>query len=101
MTPEEKAAYERELEETADEIDAAFEGEYKKQIAGLYALSREEVDALTPGTSDLATYAKLIAIVEKASARNIAQAELVSQIRSLGALGVRIAKLVPSLAALV
>lgn len=101
MTPEELAAYEKELEEDADQIDAAFKGEYKHQIAGLYALSREEVDALTPGTSDLATYAKLVAIVEKASAENIAQTELVNQIRSLGALGIRIAKLVPSLATLV
>jgi hypothetical protein len=97
MTPEEKRAYERELEEVADQIDEAFLGRYKNQVAALYALSMEDVDALVPGVADLQTYAKLIAIVEKASAENLAQAELVGQIRQLGALGVRIAGLVPSL----
>lgn len=97
MTSEEKEAYERELENAADQIDAAFLGEYKAQISGLYALSQAEVDALAPGTADLQTYAKLIAVVEKASAQNLAQPDLVNQIRALGSLGVRIARLVPSL----
>ena len=101
MTPEELEAYEKRLEEDADRIDDAFRGKYKKELSGLYALSQEDVDALVPGTADLATYAKLISIVEHASAENLAQAELVRQIRDLGQLGVRIAKLVPALAALV
>ena len=100
MTPEQKRAYLEQLNKDADQIDKAFRGEYKDQIAGLYALSKEDVDALTPDSSDLQTYAKLIAIVEKASAENLAQAELKSQIRTLGALGQRVAALVPSLARL-
>lgn len=100
MTPEQKKAYLDELNQDADQIDDAFSGRYKDQIAGLYALSKTDVDALTPDGSDLATYAKLIAIVEKASAQNLAQAELATQIRGLGALGERVARLVPSLARL-
>jgi hypothetical protein len=101
MTPEQKKAYLAQLRKDAEQIEQAFEGEYKEQIAGLYALSKAQVDALVPGKKDLVTYAKLIAIVERASAENLAQAELVSQIRTLGALGVRVARLVPSLAKLV
>jgi hypothetical protein len=97
MTPEERAAYLRQLEADADQIDTAFQGMYKTQIQGLYALSKEEVDSIAPGTTDLKIYAQLISIVERASAQNIAETELVGQIRALGDIGIRIAKLVPSL----
>lgn len=100
MTPEEREAYLRQLEADADQIDSAFNGKYKSQIQGLYALSKEQVDSVTPGVSDLQAYAELIAIVEKASAENLAQVELVTQIRALGDVGLRIARLVPSIAAL-
>jgi len=101
MTPEEKAAYKKLLKEDGDRIDQAFRGEYADQLAGLYALSPAQVDALVPGTEDLATYAKLISIVEHASAANVAQGEMLDQIRKLGPLAKEIAKLVPALAAIV
>jgi hypothetical protein len=78
--------------------DEAFKGRYKAEIDGLLGLSRSEVDAISPGVSDVQTYDRLIMVVKEASRVNLAQAELASRIRSLGEVAVSIAKRVPSLA---
>lgn len=82
------------------EADKAFDGKYRSELSGLMGLSQSEIDALTPDTTDVSTYAKLIKIVEVASQENMNQAELISNIKSLGDLAVKIAKKVPKLAAL-
>lgn len=93
-------AYRKKLQERAEENRKAFEGQYGEEIKGLLGLSREELDRITPGTTDLETYDQLISVVKEASAANIKQAELKSQITKLGNVAVSIAKRVPKLAAL-
>lgn len=82
------------------EADDAFNGKYKDQLNELMGLSKSEIDSLTPDTTDMSTYSKLIKVVEQASKDNIAQADLITNIKSLGDLAVKIAKKVPALAAI-
>lgn len=93
-----RRAYRERVRKAMQEADAAFRGEYGDEIKGLLGLSRDEIDAITPGPLDLETYDKLIAVVKEASRANIEQAELVGRIRDLGDIAVRIAKKVPKLA---
>ena len=93
-------AYRKKLKERAEANRKAFEGEYREEIEGLLGLSREEIDRITPGTTDLEIYDQLITAVKEASAANIAQAELKDRILELGDIAVKVAKRVPKLAAL-
>lgn len=93
-------AYRKKLQERAKANRLAFEGQYREEIEGLLGLSREELDQITPDTTDLETYDQLITVVKEASAANIAQAELKNRIMELGKIAVSIAKHVPKLAAL-
>lgn len=82
------------------EADKAFSGVYKNELSGLMGLSKDEIDSITPGTSDLQVYSILIKVVEKASKENQSQADLIKNIKELGTVAVKIAKKVPQLAAL-
>ncbi len=83
------------------DADAAFNGEYKTQLNELMGLSKDEVDAITPNdTTDLATYYKLIEVVKHASKTNMDQASLISNIKTLGDIAIKIAKKVPTIATL-
>jgi len=93
-------AFRKKLQERAADNRIAFEGLYREEIEGLLGLSREEIDRITPGTTDLQTYDQLITVVKEASAANIAQAELKSRITELGEVAVKIAKHVPKLRSL-
>ena len=97
---EELKEFRKELREDAKGIRQAFEGQYAEELKGLYGLSKDDIDALTPDSTDLEIYAKLINVVEQASRRNVAQAALKQQIQALGSVAVKIAKLTPRLAAL-
>ena len=92
--------FEEDLKNTLADGQKAFKGQYKDEINALMGLSREEVDALVPGTEDLAVYAALISVVKDASAKNLAQAELKNRIAQLGEMAISISKRVPSLAAM-
>ena len=91
---------EQELREILKRNREAFKGKYKKEINDLLSLSRSEIDAITPGTTDLDIYDALIEVVKEASRRNLAQAELKDRIERLGEVALKIAKLIPSLALL-
>jgi hypothetical protein len=93
-------AFRRKLRERAEQNRRAFEGQYRDEIEGLLGLSREELDRITPGTTDLEIYDQLVTVVKEASAANISQAELKSRITELGEIAVSIAKKIPKLAAL-
>ena len=88
------------LDDDLDIIHTAFQGIYKEEIEGLLGLSKEEIDKITPDTTDLETYDKLIAVVRRASAANISQAELKNRIMELGEVAVSISKRVTKLAGL-
>ena len=82
------------------QADAAFNGLYQKELNDLMGFSRAEIDAIIPGTTDLQTYSVLIKVVESASKENMSQAELIDHIKSLGDVAIKIAKKIPSFAAL-
>ena len=84
-----------------NEADAAFNGAYKKQLNDLMGLSKSEIDQITPNSiTDMSTYSKLIDVVKQASKDNISQADLITNIKSLGEIAIKIAKKVPTLAAM-
>ena len=78
-----------------EDADAAFNGQYKDELACLTGMSKAEIDAVTPGTSDLAIYSVLVKVVEDASKQNLSQAQLIDNIKELGEVAVKIAKKVP------
>lgn len=79
------------------EADAAFNGKFKDELNALNGLSKTEIDAMIPGTADLRMYSVLIKVVEKASRDNLAQAQLIEDIKELGDLAIKIAKKIPRL----
>ena len=96
MTPEEfKASMHQKMTENRE----AFEGQYKNELEALMGLSKSEIDAITPGTTDIETYDALITIVKEASKVNLTQAQLKQSIEELGAVAIKIAEKVPGLLA--
>lgn len=94
-------AYRRKLQERAQANRQAFEGLYRQEIEDLLGLSRQDLDSITPDTTDLQTYDQLITVVKEASASNITQAELKDRIVELGDVAVSICRRVPKLSALI
>ncbi len=93
--------FKRKLREKMAENRQAFEGEYKDQLNDLMGLSKSEIDAITPDNTDMEIYDQLITIVKEASRINLSQAQLKQRIEELGTVALKIAKKVPSLAALI
>ncbi len=91
--------FKRRLKEKMAENRQAFEGDYKSELNELMGLSRADIDSITPDTTDLAVYDQLITVVKEASRVNLAQALLKERIEALGDIAVKIARKVPSLAA--
>ena len=83
---------EQEFREILRKNHEAFVGKYAKEIDELLGLSRAEIDAIVPGTTDLEVYDQLMTIVKEASRRNLSQAELKSRIETLGDIAITIAK---------
>jgi hypothetical protein len=90
-------SFEQRLKRRLEENRKAFEGLYATQLNTLMGLSREEIDAIVPGTTDLEIYAQLIEVVNQASSVNLKQAELKSRIQNLGEVALKIASKVPGL----
>jgi len=89
--------YREKLKERAKRNREAFMGRYRDELNALLGLSKEDIDKITPDTTDLEIYSQLISIVKEASADNIDQAELKNLIIELGKVGVEIAKRIPAL----
>ena len=83
---------EQELKEILRRNHEAFVGKYAKEIDELLGLSRAEIDAIVPGTTDLEVYDQLVTVVKEASRRNLSQAELKVRIETLGDIAITIAK---------
>lgn len=90
----------KKFEDLFEQADQAFNGEYGDELNALHGLSKDEIDSVVPGTTDLATYSVLLKVVSDASTKNLSQAELISNIKSLGDIAVTIAKKVPQFAVL-
>ena len=97
MTAEE---FRKRLREKMEENRKIFEGKFKDELNGLMGLSKEEIDAVTPGAIDLLMYDQLITVVKEATKANLVQAELKEQIEELGEIAIKIAKKVPKLSML-
>jgi hypothetical protein len=82
-----------------NDADAAFNAneKYQQQINQLKGLSPEDIVSITP---DIDEHAALIEIVEQASRENLSKAQLVDNIKALGAVAVKIAKKIPLFATL-
>jgi len=102
MTDREAARREfrEQVRKSFERSDQAFRGEYADAINELLALSRADVDSITPGVTDLETYDRLITVVKEASRANLAQAELKRHIEDLGEVAVGLARMVPGLSKL-
>jgi len=93
--------FDRLLDRAVEDAHGAFIGKYRSEIEGLLALSKAEIDAITPdNATDLETYETLMAVVREASRLNASQAQLAGRVRALGDIAVAIAKKVPKLAAI-
>lgn len=82
------------------EANDAFSELYSQELKQLKGLSESEISALIPDTQSKETYQALITIVEKASKENMAQAQLINNIKSLGSVAIKIASKIPTLAKL-
>lgn len=92
-----KRAFKRSVKKRFKEIDDELRGRHKKHLDALLGMSKADIDAITPDTTDLDTYNKLIAVVTEATRKNVAIADLRETIRDMGAVAVEIAKKVPGL----
>ncbi|SMO58468.1 hypothetical protein [Fodinibius sediminis] len=90
-------AFEADLEDTLQRGCEAFRGKYRKELNELAGLSRSEIDAITPGITDLEKYDELMTVVKEASRVNLSQAQLKRIVEDLGSTAVVIARKVPSL----
>ena len=89
--------YRKKLQERAKRNREAFCGLYKDELNELMGLSKDEITRITPDTNGVEVYAQLISVVKEASADNMSQAELKSNIMALGEIGIKIAKKIPRL----
>jgi hypothetical protein len=100
MTELTDAEFDALMDQAIADADQAFDGAYKEEVSALLAISMAEIDTLTPGTTDLVVYEKLMAVVREASRKNASQAQLITRIKALGEVAIAIARKVPSFAAL-
>jgi hypothetical protein len=91
--------FDKALREALDAAQIALDGSYKQSLKALLSLSMNDIKKSIPKAS-YADYSRLISVVEQASAKNVSQAILVQNIKTLGKQVVSIAKLVPSLTAM-
>jgi len=77
------------------EASGAFKGKYKEELNMLTGLTKTEMSAVTPNTTDLQMYSVLTKVVEQASKDNLSQAELMENIKKLGDLAIKLAKKIP------
>jgi hypothetical protein len=89
-----------EMERAADRAEKALDGQFSDIYKELRNLSPDEIDSITPGTTDQKEYERMIALVQEATERNLNQAQLVDRIKEMGGVAISIAQKVPSLAAL-
>lgn len=89
-----------EMDAAADRAEQTLNGRHANFYKGLRNLSPEEIDDITPDTTDQKEYERLIALVQQATQQNLDQAQLIERVKALGAVAVAIAKKVPSIAAL-
>ena len=94
---ERKKRFQRSVKRRFKEIDMELRGQHKKHLDALLGISRAEIKKLTPDTTNIDIYNKLIAVVTEATRQNVAIADLREAIENLGDIAKKIAKKVPGL----
>lgn len=84
------------------EADTAFNNDnnYQEKLNSFKGLTEAQIDLLTPDTTSKDAYNKLTKLVDQATKTNMSQADLITNIKSLGDIAKKIAKKVPELASL-
>ena len=96
-----RAQFKEQIEDAAARNRAAMTSEYQISLRNLINLSPEEIDSVTPDSSDdFAIVYNLLVIVADASKRNLPKSELAARIKEFGIVTVEIAKKDPILASL-
>ncbi|NHZ94162.1 hypothetical protein [Massilia sp. CCM 8734] len=90
------------LEDSLAQDQAAFENGdgNDKHLKNVSSLSLDDIADAIPDGGGTAAHADLVRLLEEATEHNMQQAELGTRITSLGQSAMAIAKLVPSLAAI-
>lgn len=85
-----------------EDADQAFNNDesFKEKLASFKGLTEEEISAIVPDTTSRDIYNKIAKLVDKATATNMTQAELITNIKTLGQTAINIAKKIPGLASL-
>jgi predicted nuclease with TOPRIM domain len=89
-----------EMEKAADRAEKALDGQFSDIYKELRNLSPDKIDSITPDTTDQKEYERMIALVQEATERNLDKVQLVEQIKEMGTVAMSIARMVPTLAAL-
>ena len=95
--PYDAEAMRRRMRQAQEDARLALEGRYSDTYKELRGLSKDEIENITPDTTDQEQYEALLAVVQEATRQNLEQAELVARIRELGSVAISIARMVPSL----
>ena len=86
-----------EMDAAADRAERALDGRFGEIYRELRALSPEEVNEITPDTTDQKEYERLIVLVQEATDQNLSQAQLMERINKLGDVAKKIAKKIGSI----
>ncbi|MFQ5674934.1 MAG: hypothetical protein ACE5G1_03485, partial [bacterium] len=90
--------YEDEFDAAFEEADEAFKAKYQAILTTMQGFSEEELQELTPTATDKEAYQQLIGVVQEATQKNLAIADLRSKIKALGETAVGIADKISGLA---
>lgn len=101
ITDEEFDAMLADLDAAAQRAAEALDGRFSTIYKELRALSPEDINTITPDTTDQREYERLIALVQEATARNLSQAQLIDRINALGETAKTIARKINALAGLI
>lgn len=86
-----------EMDAAASRAERTLDGRFGSIYRELRGLSPEEINDITPDTTDQKEYERIIALVQQATDQNMDQAQLVERIREMGDVAQKIARRVSSL----
>lgn len=90
-----------EMDAAANRAQRTLDGRFGSIYRELRGLSPEEINDITPDTTDQKEYERIMALVQQATDQNMDQAQLVERIREMGDVAKKIARKVTSLSTVV
>lgn len=83
-----------------DKANESFDDKYDTALEQLKGLTAEQIQSVSPTTNNQAAFNKLVQAVQTAKSQNLSQADLITNIKSLGDTAIKLAKKIPQFAAL-